>query len=176
MNENRANFKNWYVDILAGLYPNREAGFVILLVTFPLLERYLREKSGIHEQLNLDPRFYQKLLDLFPELETIDEPPKFWEAYRHGLLHQVTIGHKRRKSGVSHDLESTLKTDSSGKFWLHPVKFAKRVIQQIEDDFSTFEGGDSGNPPLPRIYSHGGSGFSGTATSGPEMPSFLVED
>lgn len=39
MNDHGKNFKAWYVEILRSLYPQREAGFVILFVAFPLLER-----------------------------------------------------------------------------------------------------------------------------------------
>jgi hypothetical protein len=49
MDCHKKNFEVWYKAILEGLYSNRNAGFVILMVAFPLLERYLREKSGLHD-------------------------------------------------------------------------------------------------------------------------------
>ena len=155
INKNLKNFKSWYVDILEGLYPNREAGFVILMVAFPLLERYLREKSGIHEgKLNL--YFYDELLHIFPELNTKDNANQFWHVYRNGLLHQVTIRGGFRdeiqlpKGWVSNDFH-TLEIDKSGNFWVHPAKFVKRVVEVIESDFITFEGRHSENHPLPVI-------------------------
>ena len=43
------NFRAWFSKILEGLYSVQDAGFPILMISFPLLERYLREKSGVHE-------------------------------------------------------------------------------------------------------------------------------
>lgn len=156
MNEHRKNFNNWFKNILATLYSNREAGFVILMVAFPLLERYLREKSGVHEgKLNDD--FYHKLSSLFPELVTKDKAFQFWQVYRNGLLHQVTFS-KQMKKGikmpdgwVSSDV-AILSIDNNSNFWVHPAKFAQRVVQTVEDDFATFEAGHSANHPLPKVH------------------------
>ena len=32
-NDNQANFKSWFVDVLEPLYRKREAGFVVLIVS-----------------------------------------------------------------------------------------------------------------------------------------------
>jgi hypothetical protein len=152
MDNHRENFKSWYVDILAGLYDNREAGFVILMVAFPLLERYLREKSGVHED-NLNPKFYQELFHIFPELKSENVARQFWKVYRNSLLHQVTTCDKKHNlplGWVSNDF-ATIVIDESGNFLVHPSKFAKRIVAIIEDDFITFEGCHSVNHPLPVI-------------------------
>lgn len=71
MNNNLENFKKWFSGILENIYPNQNAGFVILMISFPLLERYLREKSGVHEgKLNDD--YYTNLRSIFPELSNIE--------------------------------------------------------------------------------------------------------
>ena len=72
-NDNQANFKSWFVDVLEPLYRKREAGFVVLIVSLGLLERYLREKSGVHEA-NLDDRFYDELRKVLPALQSCGGP------------------------------------------------------------------------------------------------------
>jgi hypothetical protein len=47
MSDSRENFDAWFVNVLESLYPRREAGFVILMIAFPLLERYLRQRVGL---------------------------------------------------------------------------------------------------------------------------------
>jgi hypothetical protein len=39
MNENRENLERWFKEPLCSLYPNVHAGFPILMITLPLLER-----------------------------------------------------------------------------------------------------------------------------------------
>jgi hypothetical protein len=48
MPTDRGNFEAWFVRPLECLYPKAEQfGFIIVMVTFPLLERYLRQKENI---------------------------------------------------------------------------------------------------------------------------------
>jgi hypothetical protein len=68
MATHRANFESWFVKVLESLYPCRDAGFVILMTTFPLLERYLRQRVGLAAENNtLTLPFYDELLNLLPE-------------------------------------------------------------------------------------------------------------
>ena len=46
MTTHRDNYRSWCADLLPRLYPDRNAGFAILTVAFPLLERYLRQRAG----------------------------------------------------------------------------------------------------------------------------------
>jgi len=156
MSMNKENFNNWYVNILRNLFTNQNAGFIILMVAFPLLERYLREKSGIHED-EIKDKFYAELLKVFPELDSEDKARDFWQVYRNGLLHQVTISLKNRKGvqmplgWVSSDVGPFI-IYHEGNFWVHPSNFAENVIRIIENDFSTFEGLHSVNHPLPVVH------------------------
>jgi hypothetical protein len=43
------DFRKWFVESLAPLRSNGDAGFVFAMVAFPLLERHLRNKSGCPE-------------------------------------------------------------------------------------------------------------------------------
>jgi hypothetical protein len=42
------NFKAWYVDVLTPLYPHRNAGIAVFMLSLPLEERYLRQKNNAH--------------------------------------------------------------------------------------------------------------------------------
>lgn len=156
MTNNLDNFRSWYSNILEELYSRQDAGFVILMISFPLLERYLREKSGVHEG-NLNDTFYNELQTIFPALTSQELAKQFWQVYRNGLLHQVSLSMKDKKgiqmpSSWLHKEAEILSIGKSGDFWVHPVKFAKKVIEIIENDFTTFEGPHSTSHPLPRIH------------------------
>ncbi len=157
MTSHSQNFKAWYADVLRSLYPQREAGFVILLSAFPLLERYLRQKAQLAPDATLNATFFNELMTLFPEVQSAATAEAFWQVYRNGLLHQVTFSDRRRSGSplpngwISHDMSTLLDIASDGSFWLHPVSFAERVLRAIESDFATFEGILSGTPDLPAI-------------------------
>ena len=47
MSGNFDNFKAWYVQVLEGLYDKRDAGIAVLMISLPLLERYLRRQQKL---------------------------------------------------------------------------------------------------------------------------------
>jgi hypothetical protein len=53
-----ADFRKWFVESLAPLRTNGDAGFIFVFVAFPLLERYLRRKSGCPDGQNLTDGFF----------------------------------------------------------------------------------------------------------------------
>lgn len=161
MATNHENFRAWYVDILDTLYPQRAAGFAIMMIAFPLLERYLRQRVGLTVQAQLNDTFYDELIALFPELKDRAIARQFWQVYRNGLLHEVTMSLQDRYrnqmpvGSLSHDVPG-LSRESDGSFFVHPIDFAKRVVQIIEGDFSTFEGTTSvGRLPSVRVHAPG---------------------
>jgi hypothetical protein len=147
MATSRENFEAWFVKVLETLYPNKDAGFPILMIVLPLLERYLRGKVGLGPNAHTNDKFYNELFTLFPELEAQDTAEHFWQVYRHRLLHQVTFSDKNRKGKslpvgwISYE-GPILFVDPDGTggiFWVNTVDFATRVIKKIFDDFATFE-------------------------------------
>jgi hypothetical protein len=152
------NFQAWYSNIVRSLYPERNAGFVILLAAFPLLERYGRQKLGLALRDDLSPAFHDEFVRIFPELANRDQANKVWSVYRNGLLHTVTLSTQTRKglklpvSLLSHDNSPPFLIDSNGFFWLNPVPFAERVLNTIENDFQTFEIGLGATTTFPRVY------------------------
>jgi hypothetical protein len=123
------------------------------MVAFPLLERYLRQKVGLTPNEGLSPGFYNELFKLFPKLQTQEKAKEFWQVYRNGILHQVAFSNQTSRgtplpaSSLSHAF-CDISVTSAGSFFLNPADFARRVTQQIEADFTTFEGTASSAPPL----------------------------
>ena len=156
MSKHPDNFKLWYSDVIESLYMNQNAGFPILMLTFPLLERYLRSKSTLSYKDTLNSHFYDQLLKLFPELKDNTTASLFWNIYRNGILHQATLSEKDRKGnmmpggGLSGDVKGSIKIESDGCFYVNPVEFAKKVIDTINNDFPTFES-VSVSPPLATV-------------------------
>ena len=169
VNDNFANFSRWFNEPLLELQQDSGAGFIIVMTSLALLERYLREKSGVHERPSLDKNFRTEFMRLFPSIGRDDLALKFWEVCRHGLMHQATFKIKtnagdRVTIGLHESaLEIVHRYGSSGdEFMISPSRFSSKVIQIIENDFPTFEGSASPNHPLSQISSVSGySGFSG---------------
>jgi hypothetical protein len=64
MNKNYDNFVMWFKKPLEMLYPNGDAGFIVLMTSLPLIERFLREASGTHED-NLNDKFHDEFAKIF---------------------------------------------------------------------------------------------------------------
>ena len=152
----RTNFDTWYKATLDRLYPHRDAGFAILLIAFPLLERYLRKKTGLTSDQNLSNAFFDELTKLFPTLKTNATARNFWQIYRNGLLHEITLSRQARSGTampigwVSHD-KTLITIESDGSMWINPVEFAQRVVTTIHADFTTFEGSSPASTRLPTV-------------------------
>lgn len=154
MSENRANFERWFKEPLEQLYQNQHAGFPVLMITLPLLERYLREKTDNHQQ-ELQEGFHRALVQLVPTLNDIRTSRKFWRLYRHGMLHRGTLKLEADVIEVGIDERAadyglvTVSYDSQGyKFRVAAVAFSQLVVSTIENDFDTFAGDNSGTNPM----------------------------
>jgi len=158
MDKHRENFRAWYERVLLKLFPDRDAGFAILLVTFPLLERLLRHRVGLSHKDNLNDPFFDAVVAFLPEAKTRIGAREFWQVFRNGLSHEVTLSREARSGTampvgwLSHD-GGLYSVDAHGALWLHPVLFAERVLQAINNDFSTFVG-PSSSTQLPQVVFH----------------------
>jgi hypothetical protein len=145
MSTHHENFESWFRKPLELLFPDRDSGFAILLIAFPLLERYLRQKTGLTPDQNLSDAFFDELLKLFPILGSRVTATQFWKIYRNGLLHVITLSRQTRGGTqlpvgwLSHD-KPLISIETDGSIWINPVDFARRVVEVIESDFATFEG------------------------------------
>jgi hypothetical protein len=150
------NFKSWFEDVLRDLYPRHEAGLAILLISFPILERYLRQMANISLNHKVTKEAGMKeLLKLLPELNSTKDARKFWNIYRNGLLHTLTFredysGVPFRSGGASHDISDIL-TKKGKDYWIHPVKFARHIVSAVESNFKTFQGDPNAKSSLPKI-------------------------
>jgi hypothetical protein len=164
------NFKEWFIDVLKILSATPGSGFSILMVSMPLLERYLREMSGRHEEKLRDP-FYSEMLRVFPELLNEKAAEDFWQVYRNGLLHQVALSLQNSRGEIMplsglRDGNGPIEFTPEGYFWVNPASFSERVVDVIQGDFSTFLGEHSPYHPLPTI---GSVDQFGLGTASPEM-------
>ena len=154
------NFKAWYVETLSKLYPFRNSGFPILMIAFPLIERYLRNKNRLSPKENLSKECMENLREMFPDLLNNKAAWKFWNIFRNGVLHQVTLSRENRggkempEGWLSHDIKSAITIESDGSFLIHPVIFTKQVVNIIENDFGTFEKSSGALTKLPNVKPH----------------------
>jgi hypothetical protein len=159
----QSDFENWFVNSLKDLRDNGDAGFIFALVAFPILERYLRNKSGCPEGKPLTPEFFSNLVKSLPEISGKERD--FWDCYRNGLLHQVTFPKAKlvdKKAGIwvslpsagisGHGSKPVYIEPKTGGFFLNPIKFFDHVTTAILSDFSVYE--EANKPshyPLPRV-------------------------
>ena len=138
----RVRFHLWYRDVLEKMFDDRNAGFAILMIALPLLERYAFGKTGRRADGKLRELEKRVIMGLFTEIKHPSQVGLLWKAYRHGLLHQVTLFSGRTPIGwVNHDIPNALEINGK-RMVIHPVKFAQKVLEVIENDFETFCGMD----------------------------------
>jgi hypothetical protein len=101
MNEDLANFKAWYTDVLAALYPNRNAGIAELMLSLPLAKRYLPRKNEVGPEEALTDACMTSLIAILPALRAIATACQFWAVCRHGFLHQAALSAAARGGGVA---------------------------------------------------------------------------
>ncbi len=158
MDQNRVNFRAWYVDTLELLYPRRGAGIAVFMIALPLLERYLRQANQRTAEDELNAGCWRTLRTLFPTLSSDKAASEFWTACRQGFVHQATLSMRAKgarsapAASLTHDIvidPVTLNPD--GSFVIHPVLFSKLVVRTIEQDFAVFAGAGTPAVPLPKI-------------------------
>jgi hypothetical protein len=77
MDDDRANFEKWFKKPILKLQKDSEAGFILVILSIALLERYLREKSGLSERTGVDAQFVNELSNAFPVLGKDDLALRF---------------------------------------------------------------------------------------------------
>ena len=136
MTDANDNFQKWFVAPLRLLNADGHAAFAVLMIAFPLLERYLRQKSGTHEA-NLGDAFFDEFHNIF-KVPSRDLVPRLWQCYRNGLLHQATFSKRTRGGQVMPDSFITCGVDlieydaQCGAFFVNPKAFSERIINEIQ--------------------------------------------
>ncbi|HRI39984.1 MAG TPA: hypothetical protein PLO50_15620 [Nitrospira sp.] len=159
MSDHFANFKSWYTEVLAKLYTDRNTGLVVFMISFPLVERYLRQKSGLDPNQDLSNQFMNEFRKIFPVLRDDAMARQFWNVYRNGFLHQAALSRSTRRGALpagalTHDISDAIKLERDGSFLVNPVLFSQRIVREIEEDFSTFVGANSTAPAFPTVVLH----------------------
>ena len=143
MPTDRENFEAWFVQPLETLYDKEEFGFIIVMVTLPLLERYLRLKAKLPIG-KPNKAFFAAFEKLFP---LGGKASTFWWMCRNGLLHQGTFN--GRGVFIVHGQSEPLAVDGAAFFLLQPVVFTQKVLAAI---LSSFEEYASMEPALPKVF------------------------
>ena len=148
------NFRRWIRDPVQCLLKQKHAGFALAMISFPVLERLVRGKSGASDSQTNQP-FYSALTNCFRALR---DPPSgkfpyvaqvFWQGFRNGIVHQASFsgkpatvqGNAQRAafcvfhpgSGIAievRDLKRVIIVD--------PFAFSETVLELIESDFDSY--------------------------------------
>lgn len=145
------------MDVLAGLYPNQNAGIAVFMISLPLAERYLRQKRNVGPDRDLTDDCMSDLVNIFAALQGVPTARKFWATYCHGFLHQATLSTSTRSGTplpvgwLTHNMSEAVQIRPDGSFCVQPVLFSQTIIRMIEADFAVFAGIAAGAPPLPNI-------------------------
>ena len=141
------------------LMPMRHADFALAMIAFPILERWIRGKTGIGScalRGKVGDKFYDELIAQF---ESLRDPPDgsfprvaqaFWQAFRNGILHQTTFSRKPIEvlgitalpvfcAFVPRTGVPIIATHSTRTFILDPYAFAEAVLAILEKDFSAYQ-------------------------------------
>ncbi len=181
MTENEKNFKSWFCKPLGKLIQNEHAGIAILMITLPLLERYLRQKSGSHEANTVNDQFHDELLNIFPFSAGSDANARrkdsrlFWQSYRHGLLHQAFFKTKPFDN-VTYAVEITKATGNAisldkpnTKIVVNPKILAEKTLEVIWNDFTTFEASGAPHHEPAKVEAIINDPVSGAALKKPDL-------
>jgi hypothetical protein len=161
------NFHKWIRDPINSLSRQKHCGFAMAMIAFPVLERWIRGKVGIKDRQlkgKDGERFYKELAIQFGALRDPEDgsfphvAKAFWQAFRNGILHQVTFSTKPIKRRVNEQLVSCAFVGLSGKpivteysppaFALDPYAFAEAVLSIVEKDFGAYEAAEHTNLPF----------------------------
>jgi hypothetical protein len=153
-----AEFKRWYADILEKMYPDRDAGFAIMLITIPILERYIRCKLDLPRGGSIGDEGINAIGQIFPEPGSSEVIESVWDATRNGLLHQLTFFSETRSKAqlpvvrLTHDTLVAIRCEDDRSISINPEHFSKRVISQVLGDFNTFSRySEDTITPLPKV-------------------------
>jgi hypothetical protein len=141
IDESKEFFKKWFgqtVDLLS----NKEyAGIPLLMIAFPLFERY----ANGHFSSNI-PLAFERSFSI-----TVLESKIIWQCFRVGLLHKASFktefeldGKKIfiHECGVSESLHApihiTKEQNNQWRIFISPSRFSKLVIDKILENYEEF--------------------------------------
>jgi len=175
--EAKENFKKWFVGTIDLLCKEEFAGIPLLMISFPLFERYAEA---------INKNIFQAFCEDF-RLHNKKEAIIVWKTFRNGILHSASfntevdlIEYDEYKSielinqcGVKDDIskEVQIEQDKAGQWsvFISPVKFARKVIKLVLNNFEMFYKANEKLCPLSSVQQvrEMGNGFSGISDCGP---------
>ena len=156
----RETFRRRFKEPVELLITRKHSGFALMMITLPLLERFLRGRSHLKDAVRLTELFHTEFLKIFPALRDVNGAKAFWQCFRHGILHQATFSLKRADgagfSGVVGFEELSgpaVAIQRSGDpehivCIVDPVAFARTVLAEVESDLETFQTADPDEHPI----------------------------
>jgi len=169
----RETFRQRFKEPIELLITRKHSGFALMMITLPLLERFLRGRAHLKDDWLTEP-FYAELLDVFPALEDVKGAKAFWQSFRHGILHQATFslkrpGHKEQDfSGIigfeqlSGPAVALRRSDNPEHIvcMVDPVAFAREVLAEVESDLETFANAEPDRHPIAFVENLSGGVYS----------------
>ena len=166
-------FRRRFKEPVELLITQKHAGFALMMIALPILERLLRGRSHLKDESLTDP-FYKELLNVFPALEDLRGARAFWQCFRHGILHQATFSLKRAGSdnkvfsgviGIEELSGHVVTLHRSGDpehivCIVDPVAFTRTVLAEVECDFETFQTAEPDKHPIASIANESGGIYS----------------
>jgi hypothetical protein len=156
----REAFRRRFKEPVELLIARKHSGFALMMITLPLLERFLRGRSHLKGAARLTELFHIEFFKVFPALGDVNGARAFWQCFRHGILHQATFSLKRADgagfSGVIGFEELSgraIALQRSGDpehivCTVDPVAFARIVLAEVESDLETFQTADPDEHPI----------------------------
>ena len=141
--------EKWFAVPVENLYKLQNSGdgaFVALAVGFMLFERYYRIDSESQDEGRVTKALEVASIDLDINLKFLE---RFWNVYRHGLLHQGTPKNFKLKDGREFrwridskysELPSQFEKDGVHYICLDPWKFTKMVLKKYRENPEKIEG------------------------------------
>ena len=163
----RTIFKQWFREPIELLIEKEHTGFALMMTAMPLIERLLRGRCKIGDQMALPPEFYDELRKVFPVLCDEVGARAFWQSFRHGILHQATFSLKGPRGaefsgyvGFEALPPGTLivlrRSPGHLSCLVDPIAFARAVLDEVEKDFQTFQEAEPEKHPIAFVTEDGG--------------------
>lgn len=171
-------FFSWFEQPIRTLQNTDGCAFGVVILCFPLLERYLRQTSGCGEN-DLTDKFYDDLIVVFSELNNRAQARQFWHVYRNGLLHQGAFSAQNRKgiimpyAAISGETPRIYYDVSGDTFYVNPVLFSDAVLDFIRDDLACLAASAASNHEIPSAALPYFSGTSGMILNTPATGNFI---
>jgi len=155
----KETFFSYFEDPIKILQKTPNCALGVVILCFPLLERYLRETSGCKQDKPLNDKFFEDLRVILPALNSLVQAKQFWQVYRNGLLHQGAFSAADRKGTImpygviTGDTPALGYESTTDTFYVNPKLFSDAVLDFIREDLATLSAPAATNHEMPGVGS-----------------------